>query len=163
MAYQTLLPTVNNIDVEKYQGKWFEIARFDFYWEPKGDINVTAHYIWDKDTKTIAVVNQSTDRNGNQKKSVGTARAIDPSNAKLKVSFLPKWLCCFESCASGDYWILKIDKDYQTVLIGNPTRDYLWILHRKKTLDKKTVNEYKDYARTLGFLVDSKLSMTIQN
>ena len=73
-----------------------------------------------------------------------------PQNTKLKVSFLPdliRWI----PVARGDYWVLKLDENYQTVLVGEPKRKYMWILSRDPQLDKNVVNEYLQYARAVGY------------
>ncbi len=56
--------------------------------------------------------------------------------------------------AWGDYWILKLDRDYEVSLVGTPDRDYLWVLSRDPVLDAATLDTYLDYARSLGFDVD---------
>jgi apolipoprotein D and lipocalin family protein len=73
-----------------------------------------------------------------------------PYNTKLKVSFLPeavRWIPVIR----GDYWILKLDEDYQTVLVGEPSRKYLWVLSRDPHPEQEVVDEYLNYAKTLGF------------
>jgi len=59
----------------------------------------------------------------------------------------------------GDYWILKLDRDYQVALVGTPNRKYLWVLSRVPRLDDATLQAELDYARTLGFDVD-KVELT---
>ncbi|MDM1761129.1 lipocalin family protein, partial [Acinetobacter sp. 251-1] len=73
-----------------------------------------------------------------------------PKNSKLKVSFLPsiiRWL----PIARGDYWILKLDENYQTALVGTPNKKYLWVLSRTPQLDQSILDEYLNYAKTLGY------------
>ena len=59
----------------------------------------------------------------------------------------------------GDYWILKLDRDYQVALVGTPNRQYLWVLSRAPRLDEAALQAELDYARTLGFDVD-KVELT---
>ena len=78
------------------------------------------------------------------KTSTGTAWMPNPSEpTKLKVRFFWPF--------SGDYWILALDPDYKYVMIGEPARDYLWILSREKTLAEQTVNTLLAQAKSQGF------------
>lgn len=74
----------------------------------------------------------------------------EPLNSKLKVSFLPE-LIRWIPIARGDYWILKIDEDYQTVLVGEPKRRYLWVLSRQPHVDQAVLKHYLDYAKSQGY------------
>ena len=76
-----------------------------------------------------------------------------PGAGRLKVRFLPSWLSWLPN-AWGDYWILKLDRDYQVALVGTPDRQYLWLLSRAPQLDDATISAELEYARTLGFDVD---------
>jgi apolipoprotein D and lipocalin family protein len=143
------LTVVENIDIRQYLGKWHEIARFDFYYE-RGYHGATAEYSLLENGR-IKVENRAFTDSGKEHVSIGSARVVDSSNAKLKVNFLPCYLSCFECIASGDYWILRIDEDYQTALVGSPSREYLWILHRKSKLNKQILNSYLSTATKLGF------------
>lgn len=155
------LQTVPNIDLNKYLGKWYEIARIDSWFE-KDCVSVTAEY--SLNANTINVVNscrlKTTD--GKFKQAQGRATVVPNSNnSKLKVSFLPKIVRLFDSLFAGDYWILKIDPDYKVVLVGDPSKEYLWVLARSPNLDPKIYAEYVEYAKGLGFDV-TKLHKTIQ-
>lgn len=150
------MQTAENVDLNKYLGKWYEIARFDAWFE-KDCVNATAEY--SLNSNGIDVLNSCRLKSpeGRLKKAYGRAVVVpDSGNAKLKVSFLPKFLSVFDSTFSGDYWILKLDPKYQVVLVGEPSKEYLWILARTPELDPKTYAEYVEYAKSLGFDV-SKL------
>lgn len=124
------LETVSQVDIKKYTGTWYEIARFEHFFEENCK-NVTATYQLREDQK-IRVINKCTDITSNEKKeAVGVAYATDSSNSKLKVSFFRPFY--------GDYWILDLEENYDYVLVGSPSRELLWILSRTKTLsqDKK--------------------------
>ncbi|MEG1794384.1 MAG: lipocalin family protein, partial [Rikenellaceae bacterium] len=90
-------------------------------------------------------------QDGKLMQSIGEAFVQNPPfNSKLKVSFLPevvRWL----PVARGDYWILKIDDDYETVLVGEPRRKYMWVLSRSPQPDQKVINEYLEYAKSVGY------------
>ena len=123
------LETVDKVDIEKYKGTWYEIARFDHRFE-EGCKNVTATYELRDDGK-IKVINRCTDIKSNkQKEATGVAYTVDDTNSKLKVSFFRPFY--------GDYWIIDLDKEYKYALVGSPDRKYLWILSRSKTIDEKT-------------------------
>lgn len=121
------LPTVKKVDIKAYEGTWYEIARFDHFFE-KGCKNVTASYKLKEDNQ-IEVTNSCTMiENGKRKQAMGVAFAKDDSNSKLRVSFFRPFY--------GDYWIIDLDKNYNYALVGTPSREYLWILSRTKTISE---------------------------
>ena len=119
--------TVNQLDIHRYMGKWYEIARYDHSFE-KGMNYVTAEYSLREDGK-IQVVNKGI-KNGEKKESIGKAKQPDPQKypGRLKVSFF-LWFY-------GDYYILELDKDYQYALVGSSSDKYLWILSRTPEMKK---------------------------
>lgn len=153
--------TSTHIDLNKYLGKWYEIARFDSWFE-KDCVSVTAEY--SLNNNIIDVVNSCRLKTATGKFKQAHGRAVvvpNSNNTKLKVSFLPKFLNILDSMFAGDYWILKIDPDYQVVLVGAPSKKYLWILSRNANLDPKIYAEYVEYAKSIGFDV-AKLHKTLQ-
>jgi apolipoprotein D and lipocalin family protein len=144
------IPTAKDINLNKYLGRWFEIARKPLYFQKKCDYNVSAHYSLNANGK-IKVDNRCYSQNGQLQQSIGEAAVQNaPVNSKLKVSFLPqalRWL----PVGRGDYWILKIDENYQVALVGTPNRKYLWLLSRSQTLDPAISKEYLQYAESLGY------------
>ncbi|ENV15698.1 MULTISPECIES: lipocalin family protein [Acinetobacter] len=144
------IQTVNNVDLKRYLGTWHEIARKPMYFQKKCDYNVTADYSLNENG-SIKVDNRCYDKNGKLQQSIGEASVQNaPTNSKLKVSFLPKalrWL----PVGRGDYWILKLDENYQVALIGTPNKKYLWLLSRSQQLDPATTEEYLNYAKSLGY------------
>lgn len=146
------LPTVNSVDINKYLGQWYEIARFEHFFE-KGCKNVTANYSL-FDDGDIKVVNRCTKIDTNEKKEAnGIAYATDSTNSKLKVSFFRPFY--------GDYWIISLDENYEHALVGSPNREYLWILSRTKKIDKTTKEKLLETASKNGFDT-SKFIWTIQ-
>lgn len=114
---------VNELDIEKYLGTWYEIARYDHSFE-RGLVGVTATYSYRKDGK-IKVVNAGYKGtlDGQQSEAVGKAKIPNPAiPSKLKVSFF--WFFY------GDYFVLELDKDYKWAVIGSSSDKYLWILSR---------------------------------
>lgn len=144
------LPTVAHVDLHKYMGLWYEVARLPARFE-KGCQHVTAEYKLQPDGK-VRVVNTCHQEglNGPVKQATATARALDSTNSKLKVQFF--WP--FE----GDYWILDLDlSDYRYALVGEPGRENLWILSRTPHLDRSIRDRLVAHARELGFPVENLL------
>lgn len=120
--------TVEELDLEKYLGTWYEIARFDHRFE-RGLVGVTANYSLRPDGK-IKVVNSGYKNtlDGEYSEAIGKAKIPDPLNepGKLKVSFF--WIFY------GDYYVLELDDNYQWAVIGSSSDKYLWILSRSPQL-----------------------------
>jgi apolipoprotein D and lipocalin family protein len=146
------LQTVEKVDLQKYLGTWYEIARYEHFFE-KDCKNVSANYSM-MDEETIKVINRCTKIQTNEKKeAMGRAYAVDSSNSKLKVSFFRPFY--------GDYWVLILDENYEYVLVGTPSREYLWILARNKTISDEVKNSILEKLPSLGFDA-SKFIWTIQ-
>jgi apolipoprotein D and lipocalin family protein len=132
-TYATEPQVVPELNLSKYQGKWFEIARFPNPFQTKCQKNVFATYSL-LENGFIKVVNSCVQKNGTINFVNGLAKIQDPrSNAKLEVSFFdifgwrPVW---------GDYWVLYIDADYQIAVIGDRKQKYGWILSRSNSINK---------------------------
>lgn len=141
--------TVSQVDLNRYLGTWYEVARFPMYFQRKCASDVSATYGLQANGN-VSVLNQCRKADGEIMASKGEAKAVDRSNSKLKVSFLPKGLRWIP-LTKGDYWILKLDDNYQTALVGAPNRKYLWILSRTPILDEQTYQQYVDAAKQQGF------------
>ena len=117
------LRVVPSVDLQRYAGKWYEIARFPNRFQRNCASSVTATYTLRPDGR-ITVLNACRTPAGAIKDITGTARIADPKgpNTKLKVTFFWPF--------SGNYWILDLDPNYRWAVIGEPRRDYLWILSR---------------------------------
>ena len=144
--------TVASVDLSRYLGTWFEIARLPMRHEPADFTDITAHYSLQDDGK-VRVRNRALDGKGEVQESVGEASVVESSNSKLEVSFLPEGLRWIPF-TKGDYWILKLDPDYATALVGSPDRKYLWLLSRRPDVDETTKREYLEHARREGFDLD---------
>lgn len=144
------LKTVNQVELDRYLGVWYEVARKPMYFQNKCDRDVSATYTLNENGN-VNVDNKCYSKDGKLNQSVGEAYVQNPpSNSKLKVSFLPsaiRWL----PLGRGDYWVLKIDDDYQTVLVGEPDRKYMWVLSRTAHPNEQVVGEYLDYAKSVGY------------
>jgi apolipoprotein D and lipocalin family protein len=148
------LDTVPHVDMKRYIGLWYEIARYPAWFE-KDCVGVTAEYSFNPDG-TIKVVNSCRvgTLDGRKKKAKGRARVVDPSNAKLKVSFF----LFFE----GDYWILELGGDYDYAVVGVPSRKYLWVLSREPQMDDTLYQEILSRLPARGY-DPSKLIRTSQS
>jgi apolipoprotein D and lipocalin family protein len=153
------LPTVDYVDLQKYQGTWYEIARFDQKFQ-KGCTSVTAEYILTKNSK-VKVLNKCrlNSPSGKLKIAKGKAWVVDKeSNSKLKVQFFLSFIKL--GFLAGDYWIIDLDDNYEHVMVGAPDRNYLWILARRPFLDEDILDGLKLKAKRLGFDT-KKLLMTV--
>lgn len=123
---QKPMEVVKNLDIERYIGRWYEIASFPSRFQPKNGVNTRATYTLREDG-TVNVLNE-TFVDGKRGYIEGTAYKADPNSdeAKLKVKFyVPPFLPIIP--ITGDYWVLYIDDAYQVALIGQPSRKYLWV------------------------------------
>lgn len=147
------LQIVEKVDLDRYQGNWNEIARID-HWFQEGCINSTASYSM-RDDGDIKVVNRCDIEGSENEKdeAIGRAWVVDQnSNAKLKVQFPLKGIKL--PFLAGDYWILALEENYQYAMIGDPKREYLWILARDKTLPQPTLDSLIGKAKAEGFPTD---------
>ena len=137
------LPTVEQVDINRYAGLWYEIARLPNSFE-KGLECVTANYSLKANGK-LEVLNKGYSlKKGAFKSSKGTAwRPNENYQGRLKVSFFWPF--------AGDYYIIALDKEYTHVLVGDPSRKYLWVLARTKDLDESIYSELLEKARGHGF------------
>lgn len=125
------LETVDRVDIERYMGTWYEIARYPNTFE-QGCSGVTAEYTL-LDNGRVRVVNICRESDGRRVKRAieGFAMVADRStNAKLMVYFFFPF--------GAPYWILDLDEDYRYAVVGEPTRQFLWVLSRTPTLDAQT-------------------------
>ena len=135
------LEVVPHVELEKYLGKWYEIAHLPAKFQ-EGCNETTATYTLSKDG-SISVLNQCT-KNGKMKQAKGKAKVVDKnSNAKLKVTFFWPFY--------GDYWIIKLGNDYDYAVVGTPNRKYLWILSRTPQMDDKLYSQLIENIKSKGF------------
>lgn len=150
------LQVVAPVDLKRYAGVWHEQARLPNRFQKQCTGPVTAEYT-PREDGTVEVRNRCILADGNFEEAVGQARVIpvsgQPGAGRLEVRFAPAWLSWLP-LVWGDYWILKLDRDYQVSLVGTPDREYLWVLSRAPRVDEAVLQAELDYARTLGFDVD---------
>ena len=136
--------TVKELDLNRYLGTWYEIARFPHSFE-KDLVGVTATYSMRDDGK-IKVVNQGYKNTLGGELSVAEGKAKIPDKSepgKLKVSFF--WIFY------GDYFVLELDENYQYVMIGSSSPKYFWILSRTPQMSPEIYEMLLDKARKRGY------------
>ena len=149
---QPPLQAVPDLDLARYAGTWHEIARLPMYFERKCVRDITATYT-PREDGTIAVSNACVKADGETMASDGVARLAGGNPAKLEVRFAPDWLSALPF-VWADYWVIAVDADYRWAIVGEPGREYLWILSRDPALDAATFEGLKARARMLGYDLD---------
>jgi len=138
------LKTVEYVEISKYMGTWYEIAKLP-QWFEKGLVGVTASYTLLPNGK-VRVINSGykNDFYGKIKTARGKAWVVDKkTNAKLKVSFFWPF--------AGNYWILELGKDYDYAVVGDNSRKYLWILSRKPQMEGSFYSQLLNRIQAMGF------------
>lgn len=156
---------VQSVDLNRYAGKWYEIARLPMFFQRNCASDVTATYTL-QPTGKVEVNNQCMGKDGKPMQSIGEASKGEASKnggsgSKLKVTFLPqalRWL----PVGKADYWVLALDPNYNHALVGTPNQKYLWILSRTPTMDEATYQTMVATAKSQGYEV-SKLQKTVQH
>jgi apolipoprotein D and lipocalin family protein len=145
-----VLEVVSHVDLEKYLGKWYEIAHLRFRFEDDCT-DITATYRLSEDGN-VSVLNECL-RDGKLKRAKGKAKVVDMNTgAKLKVTFFWPF--------SADYWIIDLGKDYDYAVVGTPNRKYLWILSRTPRMDEGLFSQLMESARLKGFDVNSLIRVS---
>ncbi len=141
----TMLEVVSKVELEKYLGKWYEIAHLPAKFQ-EGCNETTATYTL-LANGAISVLNECT-KNGKVKLARGKAKLVDKiTNAKLKVTFFWPFY--------GDYWIIKLGDNYEYSVVGTPNRRYLWILSRTSKMDGELFSQLIEFVKAKGFDVVS--------
>jgi apolipoprotein D and lipocalin family protein len=150
--------TVPHVDLGRYAGDWFEIARFPNRFQRQCVADVRASYAGRPDGR-LDVTNRCRTANG-ETEARGIARIVDERTfAKLEVRFAPAWLSWLPA-VWGDYWIIGLAPDYSWALVGDPGREYLWILARTPHLDDESAGAARAAARANGFDVERLVPTT---
>lgn len=139
--------TTPTLDIRRFMGRWYEIARYEHRFE-KGMTHVSATYTLSVNGK-IEVLNEGL-KEGKHKQIKGRAKQPNPQDpGKLKVSFF-LWFY-------SDYYVLYIDPEYRYLLVGSSSDKYLWIMSREKSLAKETLDQLIDKLRVRGYNTDKLL------
>ena len=154
------LRTVAGVDLNRYAGQWYEIAKYPNKFQKQCVGNTTATYTLKGEGK-IEVLNRCLKKDGTVNDAKGEAKVVDKAtNAKLEVRFAPGFLSWLPQ-VWGDYWVIDLPDDYSYSVIGTPDRKYFWILSRTAKMDDGTYQEILRRAEQQGF-VPAKVQKTAQ-
>jgi apolipoprotein D and lipocalin family protein len=147
----TPVTVVPEVDLDRYAGRWYEIARLPNRFQQDCACCVTATYTVRGDGR-LTVVNECRTADGRPKSAEGEAKLAAKAgpSSKLKVRFAPRFLS-FLGVVWGDYWILDLDEDYSHALVGSPDRKYLWVLSRELAMAEETYDGMLGKAGAMGF------------
>lgn len=128
--------TIATLDVPRYLGTWYEIAKSPNWFQKKCVSNTKAIYSAKPDGN-LRVLNSCKTAAGETSEAEGLARQIgNKDSPKLEVRFAPEWLS-FLPLVWGDYWVIDLDPQYQLAAVSDPRREYLWVLSRTPQIDPK--------------------------
>ncbi|MBA3022277.1 MAG: lipocalin family protein [Gammaproteobacteria bacterium] len=142
------LQTVAEVDLQRYLGRWYEIASIPQYFQRQCVGDAMAEYA--QAGEDIAVTNSCRTENGERSVAQGQARVVDAaSRAKLEVTFVKffGWLYLL----GGDYWVIDLASDYRYAVVGHPDRDYAWILSRQPALPMPDLIAIEQRLRENGY------------
>lgn len=144
------LETVNPFDLNKYLGKWYEIAKYPNRFQKQCVGNVTATYS-KKSNDRIEVLNECLKKDGVMEAAKAEGKFADKSSiSKLKVRFAPSILS-FLPFVWANYWIIDIGPNYEYAVVGEPNRKYFWILSREPVMNDLTYQNILKRAEAMGY------------
>jgi apolipoprotein D and lipocalin family protein len=144
------LATAEAVDLSRYAGRWFEIARLPMPFQKAGEAAI-AKYGRNPDG-TISVHNIAIRSDGSQRDVRGYAKVLNPpENTKLTVRFRTWFGPLIPVPKAGNYWVLHVDDGYQEAIVGTPSRKYLWLLARTATIPEPRYAALVARAEALGF------------
>ncbi|MFW5815738.1 MAG: lipocalin family protein [Wenzhouxiangella sp.] len=149
------LELVDSLDLERYQGRWYEIALLPNRFQRRCVSDTSARYRLREDGR-VEVTNRCRQEDGSWRVAQGVARKADPDgpNAALEVRFAPRWLAWLPF-VWGDYRVIALGEDYEYAMVGSRNRKYLWILARQPGLDPDVLARLRSHAQAQGFDVDN--------
>lgn len=140
---------VASLDLERYAGRWYEVARLPQFFQRRCTGETTATYTRLADGR-IEVLNRCATE-GMPLEARGIARPAGGGGA-LEVSFLPGWLSWLP--AWGAYWVIDLDPAYQWAVVGGPKRKALWILSRSPDIDPALLERLRQRSEARGYALD---------
>lgn len=144
------LTTVPRLDIARYVGTWYEIAKFPNRFQRMCAANTQAQYRG-LESGQIEVINRCQKASGEMAEAVGKARLVgDAGSPKLQVRFAPAWLS-FLPMVWGNYWVIDLDDNYQLAAVSEPQREYLWILSRTPNVEPAVYAALLKRLQTQGF------------
>lgn len=152
--------TIASLDVPRYLGTWYEIAKFPNWFQKKCVANTKAVYSVKPDGN-LKVLNSCKTAAGETSEAEGSARQMGAKDSpRLEVRFAPEWLS-FLPLVWGDYWVIDLDSQYQVAAVSDPRREYLWVLSRTPQIDPKVYEELLQRLKQQQFDIH-KLEITSQ-
>ena len=154
------LQPIAALDLPRYMGTWYEIARYPNWFQKKCVGDTRADYSLQPNGR-VQVINRCREASGELSEAVGMARQIGAADSpKLEVRFAPAWLS-FLPMVWGDYWVIDLDPDYRLVAVSEPSREYLWVLSRTPAVDAQAYEALLARLAARGF-DPGKLERTTQ-
>ncbi len=140
------MATVPSVELNRYLGNWYQVSMIPNSFQKMCVADTQANYAlqdtWTGDS--IRVTNRCRTVDGSIETALGVAKVVEGSNnAKLKVAFFRPFY--------GNYWVLALGNNYDWVLVGEPKRQFGWILSRKPVLDEASMNAALARAEQLGY------------
>ena len=155
-----VVATIASLDVPRYMGTWYEIAKFPNRFQAKCVANTRAQYLAQTDG-SVQVLNSCTTADGSTIDALGKAIQVGAATSpKLQVRFAPAWLSWLPM-VWGDYWVIDLDADYQLAAVSDAKREYLWVLSRTPQVNAKAYDALLDRLKAQHFDV-KKLEPTPQ-
>jgi len=157
------LEAITSLDVPRYMGTWYEIAKYPNWFQKRCIANTSATYAV-QPNGMLQVLNRCQKEDGSMSEALGAAKQVGDANSpKLEVRFAPAWLS-FLPFVWGNYWVIDLDPQYQLAAVSEPSRKYLWVLSRSKTVEPKAYEALLQRLKQKGFNLDaieiSKQTMT---
>ena len=144
------LETASELDLSRYQGRWYEIARKPNRFQKACAGDVMVQYGLPDDGR-LDVYNQCSEEDGDLRSVSGEGRIAEGVDAsKLEVRFAPAFLS-FLPFVWADYWVIDLDPDYRWAVVGEPGREYFWVLSRTPSLPEDALQGILDRARAQGY------------
>ena len=144
------LATVSSVDLDRYVGRWYEIARFPNRFQKDCTGPATADYAMQPNGR-VQVTNRCPLADGKTDEALGEARRLgDPGSPKLEVRFAPAWLSWLP-LVWGNYWVIDLDPEYTLAAVSEPKREYLWVLARQPQVDTASWDALMVRLRAQGF------------
>lgn len=145
--------SVESLDITRYAGTWHEIARLPVFFQRKCVAEITAQYTL-QDDGTVGVRNSCRNEEGEMESAEGVARRDPAFPGRLEVRFAPDWLSWLP-LTWADYWVIALDPDYQWAMVGEPGREYLWILARTPSLPAERLAALRRQAEEMGYSLET--------
>jgi apolipoprotein D and lipocalin family protein len=148
------LEAITSLDVPRYMGTWYEVAKYPNWFQKRCIANTSATYAV-QPNGMLQVLNRCQKEDGSMSEALGAAKQVGEANSpKLEVRFAPAWLS-FLPFVWGNYWVIDLDPQYQLAAVSEPSRKYLWILSRSKTVEPKAYEALLQRLKQKGFNLDA--------